>query len=144
MDNKLLEDDMKEYKARSIFVIVVSALALVAFIFCLFLPDLEDLEHRTVIVFVIISGVLFLYSLYMIAYISIYKVEVYNDRIYVRSLFGKKIIKLTYEVEYSSKKLNALYSLFKITDGNDKITVRTKKVAELTSILNGYIENNPI
>lgn len=144
MDNILLEDDMKELKARSIFVIVASTLALAAFIFCLFLQNLEDLERRVTIAFAIISGVLFLYSIYTILFVVMYKVEVYGDRIYVRSLFSKKTVKLTSEVKYSCKKINALYSIFKITVGNEKITVRTKKVEELTSILKGYTINNPI
>lgn len=141
MDNKLLEDNMKEAKTLAIVFVVASALALVAYIGCVCSPEVEDVKLRTIIVFGILIGFLFLYSLYSIIYVLKYKVEVYEDRIYVCSLFGKKSIKLTKELQFECKKYNSRYSIFKITVGNEKITVRTKRVAELTNILQRFKEN---
>ncbi len=138
MDNKLFEDDMKEMKTGCVVAVVLSTLVLLAYILFILSPEfvrIEGLELQVIIVFGIAAGLLFLFSLYSIMFALLYKVEVYEDRIYVGSLFGKKTIKLTSEVQFTCKKLNASYSLFKIVVGDEKITVRTKKIAELTRIL---------
>lgn len=137
MEKVIFEDDMKEFRRRCIWLLVIAVLLTVTIVATgLSRPEIEISDASVLFV---IFGVLLCYIIYCFVYISIYKVTATATTLNVRSLFGKKSLTLEKGLSYTRQNLVSQYRLYKIFVGSNKITVRTKKTKQLESLLQKFV-----
>lgn len=127
MDNKIVET----YKSIVIYGILY--LAGIVFMFGIILATNEG---KIDIFECVLFPILFLYGLFIFIYFLIYRFEVDDDTIRLRTLFGKKEINI-YEINYYSVKLfsNRRIYMFKLYENNKKTTICTRYKDEFEAIL---------
>ncbi len=149
MEPIIKDDEKKESKIVKIIMICVFALLLIAVSICLIFNYLEfegfmtfkDLVlSKEFIIFFLFA----LFCLYAYIYAVKYKVEIYEDKVFVSSLFGKSEIYFKDISEWEANKY-ALSNLFIIKVyllNNKKKTVCTRYINEFKAILDEYKKNN--
>lgn len=135
MDQVCFEDDLKEFRKLTYGLLVISFVVIAALVTNICTREIQENYIKSIILTSIIALFLVCISVYFALYVAKYKVQVINNRIIVKSLFGNKTVELTNQIIFSRKKYNSKYEIFFITVGNKKITVRTKKSDELIKIL---------
>lgn len=138
MENIVFEDDMKEFRTRSIAAIVIVALMIFLVAVISILNTQIDMQYTSTVLLILLSIVLCC-AIYSLVYISVYKVTATDTTLNMRSLFGQKSFTLEKGLEYTSQILAFRYRLYKISVGSNKITVRTKKTKQLESLLQKFV-----
>lgn len=138
MEKVIFEDDMKEFRRRCIWLLVIAVLLTVTIVVT-GLTHQEFELHNAYVLFVFL-GFLLCYIIYCFVYISIYKVTATATTLNVRSLFGKKSLTLENGLSYTRQNLTFQYRLYKIFVGSNKITVRTKKTEQFERFLLKFVE----
>ena len=140
MDNMKFSDNMKDVLKYYIIPVGVWLLFLVRLIILITPYDATNADiNRAIIKNAILLGISLLYLIYLLLYLCLYSGTIEGDDLTVKSLFGKRNIKLVEGMMYSYRRITrGGYYLIKIFAGEKKIAVRTKKPRELVDVLLTY------
>lgn len=125
--NFLLTDNMKSEVKKMLLIVCISFLLLITAII---------IGFTKVLIFSIISLVLFIYCVYGCFYLAKYKLEVTLDKIFISSLVCKKEINIADITSYKYQPYaKTIYYLFDIVVGQNVVSIKTKLWAEFDNIL---------
>ncbi|MDE6585772.1 MAG: hypothetical protein K2K80_03730 [Clostridia bacterium] len=140
MEGILLKDDWKKESERWLGIMIFCVLIGVGGALAVYFKAVTDTPLSDAVKLAIFFGVMFLFSLYGYLYCILYKIEVYEDRVIRKSLFGTKEYLIQDLIPYTFKKYSNVSELyeFKSKIYGKTVKIYTRYYEELDAILKAH------
>lgn len=132
----IFEDDMKDQKKMLIIFMVLSLVVMAQAILMFFR---QMITISGLIIMILFAMVLFFFFVFILLYVTRYRITICDNTLSVKSLFKTQSVELSKGLKYAKKELSRWKYGFVVISVNEiKINIITKKLGELTDILSEY------